>query len=110
MDHRGRFQAQGANLEESEAWAQMEPLLFIDGKEKLSNLENKISHSERIVRKKAFDDCHNFIAKASKNGGINVGVMGILKKSFPKSQRERVDLEVLKGIAFVLKDEKLGEI
>lgn len=107
MNHRGRFQAQGNSLEESESWAQDIALLHSEGAILLSTLENKISKKERILRGLAFKQCKRCIDEASKNNGINVIDMGRpFIKSFPKNYMERVDLEVRKGIAFILKHEE----
>jgi len=100
--HRGRFQAQGKNLEESEGWAQDNPLTIIDGRKKLNDLKNKIPPNELLAREVAFIDCRKFIDKSNQSGGINIGNIGkVFRKSFPNNFIERVDLEVHKGIAFV---------
>lgn len=102
MDHRGRFQAQGKKLEESEAWAQESPLNIVVGRAKLETLKTKLDEKDRKLRLPAFVECRSFIDRANRNGGINVGAMGKpLLKSFPKNQVERVDLEVQRGIAFI---------
>ncbi|QJD78671.1 hypothetical protein [Spirosoma rhododendri] len=100
MNHRGRFQAQGRKLEESEAWAQPAPLYLQQGKSLLSNLKEKIPLFELRKRAEAFQTCEQFIERASQNGGINI-VDKPLRKSFPRNETERVDLEVLKGNAFL---------
>lgn len=100
--HRGRFQAQGVKLEESENWAQELPLKTIDGRKLLDLLRLKISTKDATTRKLAFEKCLEFINRAHSNGGIDVKASGKpLIKSFPKSSIERVDLEVNSGIAFV---------
>ena len=105
MNHRGRFQAQGEYIEESEAWAQKIPLFHSVAIQLLDKLKNKISTSEKEKRVIAFEKCQEFIDRASNNGGVNVKHMGQpLIKSFPKKFKERVDLEVNKGIAFIKKE------
>ena len=104
MNHRGRFQAQGKHLEESEPWAQDEPLYIDQAQSKLTCLQEKISPHERRKRKNAFVQCESFIIRASENGGITI-IDKPLRKSFPGNSTERVDLEVLKGKAFLKKDE-----
>ncbi len=54
MNHRGRFQAQGHRLEESESWAKPDPLYIDEGKTLLTNLEQKIPAFESRKRKAAF--------------------------------------------------------
>lgn len=107
MNHRGRFQAQGSSLEESEPWAQELAFLYSEGVSLLSALEKKISTNDRFLRVLAFKQCRRCIDEASKNNGICVVDMGHpFIKSFPKNHKERVDLEVHKGIAFILKREE----
>lgn len=102
MQHRGRIQAQGETLEESESWAQELPLLYVDGTELLVNLEKKMTQKELKIRKKGLAQCRQVMLNASKNGGIRVADMGkIFIQSYPKKQKERIDLEVHLGIAFV---------
>ncbi|AYB32226.1 hypothetical protein [Chryseolinea soli] len=104
MNHRGRFQAQGVALEESESWSQMEALYYDEGKSLLDSLEAKLSKKDRLMRTLGFQQCHKCIEQASQNGGICVKEMGKpFIKSFPKSYRERVDLEVRLGIAFIIR-------
>jgi hypothetical protein len=103
MSHRGRFQAQGKRLEESESWAKDLPLNYNEGLQLLVNLENKIPRKDLLIRSLGFKQCRRCIENASKNNGINVLEMGKpFIKSFPKNYQERVDLEVHKGIAFIL--------
>lgn len=102
MNNRGRFQAQGQNLEESTSWAQVLPLLVKDGHGLLDKLESKIPKKEVLIRVDGFEKCRKFIDDAGENGGIQVFDLGRpLKKSFPKGYRERVDVEVHSGSAFV---------
>lgn len=110
MENRGRFQAQGRKLargqelEESESWAQTEPLYLDQGNALLMNLQEKIPPFERNKRKKAFAECKKFIERASRNGGIEI-IDRPVRKSFLRNETERVDLEVLKGKAFLMRDE-----
>jgi len=106
MEHRGRFQAQGNSLEESEPWAQDLAFLHSEGITLLNALERKISRKDRLLRELAFKQCRRCIDEASKNNGISVADTGKpFIKSFPKNYKERVDLEVHKGVAFILKRE-----
>ncbi|GAB2600083.1 hypothetical protein GCM10027190_55090 [Spirosoma areae] len=54
MNNRGRFQAQGDNLEESEAWAQDEPLYSVEARVKLMNLKEKLSPREKSQNKSVY--------------------------------------------------------
>jgi hypothetical protein len=107
MDHRGRFQAQGKKLEKSEPWSKTKAILHSEGVVLLDNLESKISNKDRYIRVLGFEKCRRTIDEASKNNGIRVDDMGKpFKQSFPKNYKERVDLEVLKGVAFIIKHGK----
>lgn len=97
--HRGRIQAQGKNLEESEAWSQNEPLTEKEGLEKLEKLRNKIPKKEAEIRKDAFKKTEKYIQQASENGGLcaqSFATFNVKGKS-----KERIDIEVREGIAFV---------
>jgi hypothetical protein len=50
MLHRGRIQAQGVNLEQSESWAKEIPLTEPEGLELLDKLKIKIPKKELEVR------------------------------------------------------------
>lgn len=99
MENRGRFQAQGKILEESESWAQDNAMYHCEGKILITNLKKKLSRRELETRKLAFKQCEDYVDRANKNGGVS----GFFTKSFPKNYKERVDLEVHKGIAFQTK-------
>ena len=100
MNNRGRIQAQGENLEASEAWSQNEPLTKDEGLKKLDNLKNKITKKEAKIRQKAFKKASRFI----ENGPQQV-VDRIISKTFMVSntEHERVDIEIQKGTAFTNK-------
>lgn len=98
MNHRGRFQAQGGGLEESEPWNEDEPLQALKGHHLLSRLQDKIPVREGKVRQGSFLKAHRFIDSAASSGGV-----GPCKKSFVVrgSRDRRVDIEVQSGLAFV---------
>jgi len=98
--HRGRFQAQGLSVEESEAWAVPIPPSTEEGEAMLLKLESKLEYRDAKLRKDAFDEAKNFIQKSYKAGGINAE----RKKTFMvrSTRRERVDVEILNGAAFHL--------
>ncbi|MFN8256255.1 MAG: hypothetical protein U0W24_11230 [Bacteroidales bacterium] len=61
MEHRGRIQAQGENLEASESWTQSLPLTKSDGFEMLEKLKIKIPKKEALIRNHAFEKAKHFI-------------------------------------------------
>jgi len=99
MNHRGRIQAQGEKLEESESWAQNEPLTKTEGLNMLQRLMNKLSKNDKDKRQKAYKNAVKYIETAAENGGISATV----SKSFyaKDTPKERIDIEVRQGIAFV---------
>jgi len=98
-NHRGRIQAQGEKLEESESWAKIIPLTKNEGMQMIEKLKNKIPKNEANIREKAFQKLNCYIEQAAKNGGVSAYV----SKSFDVkgTKTERVDLEIRKGIAFI---------
>ena len=101
--HRGRFQAQGGRgkgIEESESWAQDHALTGLAGHMLVDILYNKLGASDQQVRQNGFDELRAFIeaVRATRVGH------GPGKKSYPRkpnSHKERVDLEIHRGLAFV---------
>ncbi|MGH1339236.1 MAG: hypothetical protein ACRBFS_24170 [Aureispira sp.] len=100
--HRGRIQAQGGGVEESESWAQDEPLKISKARLLFRLLIAKLSPKEQIKRQKAFDKAEQFAEQASKTGGAHAK----LNRSFKVfgSKDERVDIEVISGKAFIKSD------
>lgn len=98
--HRGRLQAQGERLQESQAWAKCEPLLYEEGCSLLVALQNRLTKAQLKLRKLAFADAKKEIDRAKKNDGITV-VDRHFSKSFIVKGKERVDIEVRKGTAFI---------
>ena len=99
MRHRGRIQAQGEKLEESEAWAQNSPLTQNEGLKMLEKLKNKIPKAEAEKRKKVFFKASKYIEQASENGGLHATASATF--SVKGTSKERIDIEVRKGLAFV---------
>lgn len=102
--HRGRFQAQGKSLEESTKWAQGEPLPAPRGHELLTELEEKLSESDRRRREAPFRQAHDFVRRAAESGGVEATDRPIKKSFFVRpidGSNDRVDVEVLAGRAFV---------
>lgn len=98
MQHRGRIQAQGENLEASESWSQNEPPTKSWGIKLLDELKKKIPKKEAEIRKKAFDKAAHFIQQGP-HQAVNAPIM----RSFAVkgTQKERVDIEIQKGEAFI---------
>jgi len=98
--HRGRVQAQGGGVEESVPWAQDQPPTAREGHEMLNALEVRLTARESACRAEAFRQAHEYIDRAARVGGSHAPD----RKSYPAPPRKdqrRVDIEVLKGIAFV---------
>jgi hypothetical protein len=100
--HRGRFQAQGTGCNDSEPWSQPKPLTLDLGNHLLTTLSNKIPKTEMMIRRAGFQMCSEEITAMSKNGGFTV-VDKAYRRSFPNARRDRVDLEIHAGTAFILK-------
>ena len=99
MKHRGRIQAQGKNLEESESWSQDKPLTKDKGLEILEKLENKLPKKEAKKRIGLFQKAKKYIEQALKNGGLFARASTNIH--FKQNKRERIDIEVHEGCAFV---------
>lgn len=99
IEHRGRFQAQGSGVEESVPWARPSPPTQAEGHGMLDELRGMLTPPEQDHRELAFCGAHRFVDRAASGGGAH----SPLKKSFPaipRRNRRRVDVEVLKGLAF----------
>ncbi len=98
MKHRGRFQAQGENIETSESWAQDNPISKRLGFELLDILKNKIPKHEAQQRNLAFEKAKQFVEQ----GPHEVVSSPILRSYRVKGTlKERVDIEIQSGTAFV---------
>lgn len=97
--HRGRFQAQGGGLEESESWAQDKPLTAKQGLRLLGRLKDRLTTKEQKKREQQFAKMEKLIKRMEKNGGIDARYDQSYRNTDYKGVR--VDLEVLGGKAFV---------
>lgn len=104
-EHRGRIQAQGEGLEDSEAWAQDNPPTVKEGKDKISVLKSKLSKADLEKRNELFDQAEKFIEQAGENGGVHAQVSKSFKNT-KKSKKARVDIEVISGRAFTKKEDQ----
>ena len=98
MKHRGRIQAQGKNLEASEAWSQNKPPTKKDGFNMLDKLKNKIPRMETKKREKAFNKATKFIQQGP-HEVVNSPIIRSFKVKGTK--KERVDIEIQNGEAFI---------
>lgn len=97
--HRGRIQAQGDGLEESESWSENTPITHSVGLAKKEDLKNKLSRRELNLRADAFNKAKKFIDRAGDAGGVTAEVS---KTYMVKSEaQKRVDIEVISGEAFI---------
>lgn len=103
LEHRGRFQAQGGDVEESESWAQEHPLSVFKALDLMKNLILKLTSKDYKRREKEFEKAQNLIKEAGNSGGVRAKFTKTFKVK--GSKNERVDIEVLSGKAFV-KDNK----
>ena len=97
--HRGRIQAQGGGIEESESWAKDSPLTVSEALNYLENLKDKLSKTEYELRAKEFEKAEKFIRQAGENGGVDAKVSKTYKVKGTKDIR--IDIEVISGTAFV---------
>jgi hypothetical protein len=104
MPHRGRFQAQGGALDESEAWAQLTGLSIVAGRNLLNNLKNKLKPVHLSERLYYFEQWSSKIEHLHQNGGYDADLGGHYIKTIPHGASPddpRVDLEIRKGKAFI---------
>ena len=97
--NRGRIQAQGGGFEESISWSSENPPTVFDGFSFLDDLIDLLPHSEKVIREKEIEKARNFIQNSSLKGGIDAPVSKTFRVS--GSKNSRIDIEVIKGKAFV---------
>jgi hypothetical protein len=97
--HRGRIQAQGGGFEDSESWSQEKPPTVSEGLGFLKRLIAKIPKPEFLKRKQSFEKAASFIEQAGENGGVDAQVSKTFRMK--NSKDVRVDIEVIKGTAFI---------
>ncbi len=99
LPHRGRFQAQGDGLEESESWAQNAPLSVDEALELIDQLEEKIPDKEHQMLENPLEKARAFVLEAGNYGGVNAPISKTFKVQ--KSRSLRIDIEVHAGQAFI---------
>lgn len=95
--HRGRIQAQGGGVEESEPWASYDIPYKSDGYIMVEDLKVKLSNGALKQRRQAFDKVEKFIDRAPACG------WDVSTQSYPgcpPNRDVRVDVEIKKGKAF----------
>jgi hypothetical protein len=96
--HRGRIQAQGGGIEESESWAQDDPLTMEEGLTLLQKLKSKLSKWELKKREEKFNRLEDLMHRGKKAGGLDARY----SQTFGEPESDvRVDVEILSGRAFV---------
>lgn len=103
MINRGRFQAQGNNLEKSAAWSTDNPVTKPMGIERLDNLEGQLTPAEFDERQNSMQKARNFVNNAPVEGHF----AQIIKTFYDDVRRRsiRVDVEIRAGIAFITQNE-----
>jgi hypothetical protein len=98
MSNRGRFQAQGDNLEKSEDWSQDNVPTKIESGGLLTTLSGRLTRRELEVRDVAFAKAMDFVNRAPENGYQSQ----VIKTYNNPNQRKsiRVDVEIRAGWAF----------
>jgi hypothetical protein len=97
--HRGRIQSQGSQIEDSESWNDPNPIKAANAIRKTLKLEARHNKREKKLRTYSFEKARKYIRNAKQNGGIDA----FYCKSFmaPNDKHRRVDIEVIKGKAFI---------
>lgn len=96
--NRGRLQAQGGKIEDSEAWNQSSPLYIIEAVNKLDLLKSRQSGKEEKLRVNAYIKAEAYINNCKNSNGVSARV----SKTFmvKNDAHRRVDIEVIAGVAF----------
>lgn len=95
--HRGRIQAQGGGVEESEAWAQSYVPNKSDGFGMVVSLKGKLGEKELKQRERPFKKLDKFIEKAPR---VGYDYSSQSYTPIPPCCDVRVDVEIKKGKAF----------
>lgn len=95
--HRGRIQAQGGGVEESEPWASYDIPCKSDGHIMVGDLKMKLSNKALKQRRQAFDKAIKFINSAPACGW-DVSIQSY--SGCPPNRDVRVDVEIRMGKAF----------
>ena len=97
--HRGRIQAQGGGIEKSVSWSRATPPTVTEGLTMIDELISQLSPVEYQIRAKASEDARKFVIRTGDNQGVDC----LVKKSFrvKGTQDIRVDIEIIKGRAFI---------
>lgn len=99
MTNRGRFQAQGDDLEKSAPWATDNTIYKQTGIERIDNLQGQLTQNELNVRQTSIQKARNLVNQAPAEG-----YSAQLIKSFYDDVRQRsirIDVEIRAGSAFL---------
>ena len=96
--HRGRLQSQGGPVNDSQPWAQTEPLEHKSAITMSNPLEGMASRKEHKLRVSAHEKSRSFIDAAKAAGGTGPTSKTYMVKGDP---HRRVDIEVRNGLAFL---------
>ncbi|WP_417553163.1 hypothetical protein [Marinomonas fungiae] len=98
MANRGRFQAQGSKLEESESWNTEKSFNKSNARKLLKSLKCKLKQKDLDLRINEFSQVESYINNAPSKYGVSAQVHKTFRVKSTRS--ERVDIEVIKGAAF----------
>ena len=98
--NRGRFQAQGAGLEKSRAWAEAEVPTKQNGRTYITELKNQLSPGELAVRENCFEKAEKWVNEAPHDGYVVVTPIITSFQPYPPIKDIRVDGELRSGTAF----------
>lgn len=99
MTNRGRFQAQGDELEKSAPWSTDDTIYKQTGIERIDNLQAQLTPNELNVRRTSIQKARNLVNQAPPEG-----YYAQLVKSFFDDVRQRsirIDVEIRAGSAFL---------
>lgn len=106
--HRGRIQAQGPGYRDVgkgdvERWGpQPQPPTVLDGHAMLEALEGRMNRAQWKERNQALERAHRYVTNAGMNGGKGPPGKSFQNDSVREAEgKERVDIEIIEGIAFV---------
>jgi RHS repeat-associated protein len=100
-DNRGRIQAQGSGLEDSESWARPTPPTASEGAAMLDALWGRLTRRQQEIRSQAYQVLRKFILSRPPVG-LPAGYSNRWANPGEDPKVARLDLEVLAGSAFLM--------
>lgn len=98
--NRGRFQAQGAGLEKSRPWSDVDVPTKPQGRTYIDELKVQLTPSELSVRQPCFEKAVKWVNDAPAKGYVVTSVIKTTFKIYPPVKDIRVDGEIHCGSAF----------